>query len=481
MRHILLIFLLSLIPLSAQAIIPLELVAEFNLPENATAWDVQHWMDDSTFGWAAIVGDSILWQQDSDSPVNYCTIPTSLFTEGSIYRGFQQICILRIESFANRLTTAITALETIRDGDIDLHYAFVIIVDLENQTPLSWERHFHAYCDNYSVGHCTQSTPIRLEGWPPPPAFASRIVTAFEDFDDYAGPGSDYQEWTSSMTVYQVDGANIRRIDGATLGYFDIFEGDIFDLALSSDDLRSTWYYDYYSARIGYYSSVADTVTTRLTCSDSNYCGSRFPIACILDGVKLIIAHSVVRDVATFAVIDSFDFWPQFAMRPRTGDQALLWTFEEDKYIVRDIQGELIDSTTAVEGYNRETVKQSNGTGFICTVLNSPRRVLMYEPYGEVSSPENQKPSLPSSFALYVYPNPFNATTSLKIEVSRAGFYDVLLFDVTGRQVAKLFSGRIDTQQTIAVNAEQFSSGVYFAQLRSGESSLAATKLLLLK
>ncbi|MBL0063180.1 MAG: T9SS type A sorting domain-containing protein [bacterium] len=57
----------------------------------------------------------------------------------------------------------------------------------------------------------------------------------------------------------------------------------------------------------------------------------------------------------------------------------------------------------------------------------------------------------------------------------------MLLFDVTGRQVAKLFSGRIDTQQTIAVNAEQFSSGVYFAQLRSGESALAATKLLLLK
>lgn len=481
MRHILLIFILSLIPLSAQAIIPLDLVAEFNLPENTTAWDVQNWMDDSTFGWAAIVGDSILWQQDSGSPVNYCIIPTSLFTEGSIYRGFQQICILRTESFANRLTTAITALETIEDGDVAIHYTFIVIVDLEDQTALSWERHYCGRCNPTTDGHCTQSTPTRLTAWPPPPAFASRIVTSYDDYDDYEGPGSDYHEWTSSVLVYEVDGANIRIIKGASLGYFDIFEGEIFDLALSSNELRSTWDYDYYSAHIGYYSSIADTVTAREICYGYEMCGTQRAIAYNLENAKLIIANSIIHDAVTFAEMDTLDFRPSFAMRPRAGDQSLLWTLAEDKYVLHDIHGELVDSTTAIEGYNLETVKQLNGTGFINIMLYDPRRVLIYEPYGQVSSPENQKPSLPSSFALYVFPNPFNATTSLKIEVSRAGIYDVQLFDVTGRQVAKLFSGRIDSQQTIAVNAEQFSSGVYFAQLNSAEGSLATTKLLLLK
>jgi len=481
MRHILLIFILSLIPLSAQAIIPLELVAEFNLPENATAWDVQHWMDDSTFGWAAIVGDSILWQQDSDSPVNYCTIPTSFFTESSMYRSFQMISILRLESYANRLTTAITALETLQDGDVAIHYTFDVIVDLEDQTALTWERHYCGRCNPTTDGHCTLSTPTRLTAWPPPPAFASRIVTSYDDYDDYEGPGSDYHEWTSSMLVYQVDSANIRRIKSASLGYFDIFEGEIFDLALSSNDLRSTWDYDYYSAHIGYYSSIADTVTVREICYGYEMCGTQLAIAYNLENAKLIIANSIIHDAVTFTEIDTLDFRPSFAMRPRAGEQSLLWTLAEDKYILYDIHGELIDSTSAIEGYNVEIVKQLNGTGFLQRILYSPRRVLIYEPYGQASSPENQKPTLPTSFALYVYPNPFNATTSLKIEVSRAGFYDILLFDVTGRQVAKLFSGRIDSQQTIAVNAEQFSSGVYFAQLRSGESSLAATKLLLLK
>ena len=42
--------------LLARAEIPLELMAEFQLPEGTSACDVQHWMDDSTFGWAAVIG-----------------------------------------------------------------------------------------------------------------------------------------------------------------------------------------------------------------------------------------------------------------------------------------------------------------------------------------------------------------------------------------------------------------------------------------
>ncbi|MBL0062301.1 MAG: T9SS type A sorting domain-containing protein [bacterium] len=87
----------------------------------------------------------------------------------------------------------------------------------------------------------------------------------------------------------------------------------------------------------------------------------------------------------------------------------------------------------------------------------------------------------PSSFALSAYPNPFNATTTLQIEVPHSGTYEVVLYNITGREVANLFSGNILSHQTIRVNAEQFSSGVYFAQLRSPAGPLTTTKLLLLK
>ncbi|MBL0062143.1 MAG: hypothetical protein IPP40_11855 [bacterium] len=62
----------------SRAEIPLELIAEFQLPEGATAWDVQHWMDDSTFGWVAVVGDTIWYSAYFDSSPNWAVVPDSM-------------------------------------------------------------------------------------------------------------------------------------------------------------------------------------------------------------------------------------------------------------------------------------------------------------------------------------------------------------------------------------------------------------------
>ncbi len=98
------------------------------------------------------------------------------------------------------------------------------------------------------------------------------------------------------------------------------------------------------------------------------------------------------------------------------------------------------------------------------------------------SNAENEPPSLhPEQFALSAYPNPFNPSALLTIDVAAPGEYDVILFDVTGREAARVFSGRIDTQWSIRIGGESLASGVYFAQLRDARRSYVATKLLLLK
>lgn len=87
----------------------------------------------------------------------------------------------------------------------------------------------------------------------------------------------------------------------------------------------------------------------------------------------------------------------------------------------------------------------------------------------------------PSSFILAAYPNPFNATTTLHVEVARAGEYLVKLFDVSGREVAVLFGGRIELRAEVRVDASGLASGVYFAVLQDQRSNFAVSKLLFLK
>lgn len=94
---------------------------------------------------------------------------------------------------------------------------------------------------------------------------------------------------------------------------------------------------------------------------------------------------------------------------------------------------------------------------------------------------ENNEAVFPNNYALRAYPNPFNATANLLIEVASPGKYEVNLYDVTGRAAARLFSGRIEREVQLNVSAEGFVSGVYFARLSSVEGSYAVVKLLLLK
>lgn len=101
---------------------------------------------------------------------------------------------------------------------------------------------------------------------------------------------------------------------------------------------------------------------------------------------------------------------------------------------------------------------------------------------GDTSEVAREFPGiLPISYTLSVYPNPFNATVTLSIAVSRAAVYSVRLYDVTGREAARVFEGRIEGRSDVRFGADQLASGVYFAQLSSEGKALATAKMLLLK
>lgn len=124
--------------------------------------------------------------------------------------------------------------------------------------------------------------------------------------------------------------------------------------------------------------------------------------------------------------------------------------------ITLNLTGSLVDGTT-IEGSACVAIK---GVG--------PRRI-------------STDPNEGSSFATSATPNPFNPTTTIHYRLPTDGHVELVVFDVSGRLVARLVN-EVETagEHAIEWNAGNAPSGAYFYRLTSG--SLSQTrKIILLK
>jgi len=90
--------------------------------------------------------------------------------------------------------------------------------------------------------------------------------------------------------------------------------------------------------------------------------------------------------------------------------------------------------------------------------------------------------STPMVYAvLSAYPNPFNPTTAISYQLQAASYVELVIYDVMGREVAKLIDDYRPAGVYEAVfNASNLSGGVYFARLTAGNYQ-QTQKLLLIK
>ncbi|MBS1492213.1 MAG: T9SS type A sorting domain-containing protein, partial [Bacteroidetes bacterium] len=66
------------------------------------------------------------------------------------------------------------------------------------------------------------------------------------------------------------------------------------------------------------------------------------------------------------------------------------------------------------------------------------------------------------------YPNPFNPTTKINFSLPKQGFVSLKIFDVTGREVAKLVNEvRPSGVFSVDFNGADFASGVYFYRIEA--------------
>jgi len=97
--------------------------------------------------------------------------------------------------------------------------------------------------------------------------------------------------------------------------------------------------------------------------------------------------------------------------------------------------------------------------------------------------PAEEHPDLPTSFSLgAAFPNPFNPSVTIPLELNKRANISLSLFDLTGRQVATVFSGEMNAgKHVIQFEAPaSLSAGMYLLRAQSGEWS-NTQKLLLLK
>ena len=108
--------------------------------------------------------------------------------------------------------------------------------------------------------------------------------------------------------------------------------------------------------------------------------------------------------------------------------------------------------------------------------------ILSFNPSGVITKIHNLNTSIPDDYTLYQnYPNPFNPTTVIKFGIPKNSFVKLIVFDILGREVAKLVNEKLNAgHYEYTFDGTGLTSGVYFYRIKAGEF-VETKKMLLLK
>jgi len=89
---------------------------------------------------------------------------------------------------------------------------------------------------------------------------------------------------------------------------------------------------------------------------------------------------------------------------------------------------------------------------------------------------------VPQSFKLYQnYPNPFNPSSKIRFDVPKDGEVTIRIYDILGREIATLSSGKWTAGiHEVVWNAQNIPSGVYLVRM-TAENYVSVMKLILAK
>jgi agmatine/peptidylarginine deiminase len=130
-----------------------------------------------------------------------------------------------------------------------------------------------------------------------------------------------------------------------------------------------------------------------------------------------------------------------------------------------------------------QTVVAEDSFTFIKTGIGSSTDTQWTISGSFLADDETMRGGLPREFTLSeAYPNPFNPTTSLRLNLPERSDIQVNVFNVNGQRVANLYNGRMNAgQHTLTLDGSTLSSGVYFVHAAVSGQTSQIRKVTLLK
>ncbi|MDZ7363863.1 MAG: T9SS type A sorting domain-containing protein [candidate division KSB1 bacterium] len=115
------------------------------------------------------------------------------------------------------------------------------------------------------------------------------------------------------------------------------------------------------------------------------------------------------------------------------------------------------------------------------TLYRDPDRVRIRVVDPTVAVESRDPEILPTEFSLSQnYPNPFNPSTVISFQLPVSRHVTLQVFDVTGREVATLVEGRLETgSHNVTFAPRELAGGIYFYRLTAGKFSHTRKALLM--
>ncbi len=113
---------------------------------------------------------------------------------------------------------------------------------------------------------------------------------------------------------------------------------------------------------------------------------------------------------------------------------------------------------------------------------DEPLRIIYLEGEGTNTSTPERQADLPSAFSVEpIYPNPFNATATLRFSIPSAGPVEVSVLNLLGQQVAQLHHGIMDAgDHAVQWDATSAANGIYILRVQY-EDRVVFLKAVLVK
>jgi len=121
------------------------------------------------------------------------------------------------------------------------------------------------------------------------------------------------------------------------------------------------------------------------------------------------------------------------------------------------------------------------GVAYITFGALPARQAVVFAKYQYVATDvDDGSPELPQRFTLHPnFPNPFNPSTEIRYDIPSAGPVRVVVYDMLGREVVRLFDGvQFAGQHAARWNASNASSGVYLCRVEWGGLTLVQRMMM---